>query len=68
MFSEAISELLVRRVGELGLFVERLERSRSILGDVEREMQSLEKECSKPLLTGGSGKVCSELQRASSRY
>ena len=40
MFSEAISELLVRRVVELGLFVERLE---SILGDIEREMQSLEK-------------------------
>lgn len=33
MFIEAISELLVRRVEELGLFVERLESSRSILGD-----------------------------------
>jgi len=43
MFSEAISELLVRRVEELRLFVEGLERSRSILVDVEREMQSLEK-------------------------
>ncbi len=43
MFIEASSELLVRRVEELGLFVEGLESSRSILGDIEREMQSLEK-------------------------